>query len=363
MGETCEEHVKKNDPNIWSCKLINKFFNCHYHIIVALSPVHTRVLFDMLQEAYREKSNRKSLIGSENGQIDFIGLLSAPTTSMPVTSTIVEIETTFITDQSETTEIEHIIPAHNIQIDKVFPDINTASTLDMNTYEFTEQYSQFDNPTTSTPMIIENITTTTIEQIQITSCNITDSQKIINPIDQSNIMITSTPTEWSNDNYIIDSITTQNSIEETNNSPESIIINTMKAIDLPSSNIDMTIDDKKLYLSDRTITSSKQSSSPPDTTAISQTTHSLLLNKLCKKLFSPILPNTSAAPLSPSSKSSSNILLSRLGKHHSSSINTTTTSTVPSLLINQIPTLSVPLKRILLDDVLHQINNYIDDEH
>jgi len=346
MGLTCEEHVKKNDANIWSCKLINKFFNYHYYIIVALSPVHTRVLFDMLQEAYHAKSNRKSLIGSENGQIDFIGLLSTLTTSIPITST--SVENSFTTDQTETTETEHIIPAKNIQLDKIFPDTNIASTLDMNTYEFTEESSQFDNPTTaetditSTTMIIENITTTAIGQS--ISCNTTDGQEIINSIDQSNIMITSTPIEWSNDNNIIDSITTQNSIEDTNYSPESVIINTIKPID-----------DKKLD-------SSKQPS-PPDTTAISQTTHSLLLDKLCKKLFLPILPNASTTPLSPSSKSLSNLLSSRLGKHHSSSINTITTSTVPSLVINRIQTLSAPLKRLHLDDVLHQMNNYIDDEH
>jgi hypothetical protein len=382
MGPTCEEHVTKNDPDIWSCKLTSIFFNFYYYIILALSPVHTRVLFDMLQEAYRAKSRRKSLIASKNGQIDFIGLLSTRTTSMPITSTTVET-TTFTTDQNETTEIEHIIPAHAVQLDQIFSDSSTVSTLDMNTYEFTEPFFQYDNPTTSvtdiisTTMIIENIPTTAIEQLQTDFSNTINDQDLVNITEESNIMITSTPIHFSNDNNLIDDITTQNLIEETNHSTESVIINTMNPIDLTSSNLDIKMDednDDKSYSLDQTITNTSEQLSSIDTTTMSQTLHSQLIYKLCQQFFSHILPNASlssaaatALSLSSNSPSTNNhttdVFLSWLRNYLSSSTSTTTTSTVSPLIINDIQTLSIPLQRIDMDDVLHQMNNNIDNEH
>jgi len=366
MGPTCEEHVKKNEPSIWSCKLINKFFNSHDYIIVALLPVHTQLLFDMLQEAYHAKSNRKSLIDSENDQIDFIGLLSTPATSTPITSTTVP--PTFTPDQSETTETELIIQAHDIQLDKIFPDISTVSKLDINTYEVTEQSLQFDNPNTSdtnmitTTMIIETMTTTPTEQIQPDFFNNIDNHDLINISEQPNIMITSTPVQWSNDKNIIDDITTQNLIKETNNSTDSTVITTIKPIDSTSANIAITIDDDKFYSSDQTITSSMNTLKQPlstNTITTPQTIHSHLLSKLCNQDFSHILPTTSSS----SSNSSSNVFVSWLNKHLHSSTSTTTTSTVPSLIINKSQASSIPLQRIDMDDRLHQMSNNIYNEH
>ncbi|CAF4442920.1 unnamed protein product, partial [Adineta steineri] len=121
----------------------------HHLILVALSPVHTRILFNMLQEAYHERIKHKSLNSKDTDQIDFIDLLTttkpAPVISKPKTSTITTtttttttVETTFITPEIGTTE--YIIHAQDIQLEEIFSDITTISSLDMNTTEFTEQY-------------------------------------------------------------------------------------------------------------------------------------------------------------------------------------------------------------------------------
>ena len=51
-----------------------------------------------------------------------------PASTLPTT-----LESTAVTSQSETTEAEHIIRAEGIQLENIFPEITTASTLDMYT--------------------------------------------------------------------------------------------------------------------------------------------------------------------------------------------------------------------------------------
>ncbi|CAF2762346.1 unnamed protein product [Rotaria sp. Silwood2] len=369
MGPTCEEHVPKNEPNIWS----------------SLLPAHTRVLFDMLKEAYRIKAKQKSSSNSGNEQVDFIGLLnsneSTRTTSMPITST--PIESALITHQNELTETEHVIQAQNIQLEKIFPDMNTASTIEMNTYELTEKSFPFDYSTTfltnseidmpSTSMIIENMTTTGIEQIQSTSLNLIGNQEIINATEQLDTNITSTSIEWLNDNNtIIDDITTENLIEQTNNNTEFIDITTIEPIDYTSLDADITIDNyDAFYTSDQMIIESINTSELPSSThtaTMSQTTHSQFFYKLCRQLLAHLLPNASSSAVNTSTLSlashsssknnnTSDKLLSWIGKYLNPSKSISTPSTVPSLFINEIRVSSNPLQRIQMDDVLHQMNN------
>ncbi|CAF1554109.1 unnamed protein product [Rotaria sp. Silwood1] len=369
MGPTCEEHVSKTVPNIWS----------------SLLPAHTRILFDMLKEAYRAKPKQKSSINSGNDHIDFIGLLNANesirTTSIPMTST--SIEPNLITHQNELTSTEHVIQAKNIRLERIFPNMNIASTVEMNTYEFTEESFPYDYSTTfltnseiditSTPMIIDNMTTTEIEQIQPTSLNPIEDQDSINVTEQLDTIITSTSMDWLNNNYnIIDDITTENSFEQTKSFTEFIDITTIEPMDYTSSNADVTIDDYDAsYTSDQMITSSINTSELPSstqTTTIIPTTHSQFLYKLCRQILSHLLPNTSSStvtastlPLTSHSSSKSDHttdkFLSWISKYLSSSKSTSTSSTVPSLFINDIRTSSIPLQRIDMDDVLHHMNN------
>jgi hypothetical protein len=339
----------------------------------------------MLQEAYRVKTKGKSSISSENAQIDFIGLLTTNEPSLlstPTTSTIVE--TTFITDQNNTTETEYVIRAEDIQLEKIFADVTTtiADTSNMNTYQVTEQ-NEFNNQTTfssydetepiSSTIIVEN-TTTTIEQSQSVSLNVTEDQETANITEPL-----PTFAQWSSDKHTIDYTTTQISSKDTSNtiqSEEPTVMTTTKTIDF----IDISTDDDKFSSPDPTITSSmitSEQSSSTDTTTISPSAHSQLLYKLCQQLLSHILPNASsssaaaaAAALLIASNSSSNsntadALLSWLNQQLSSSTSTTTTATsaVPLLSISETRTSSIPLQRVDMNDLLRQMNDNLDSEH
>ncbi|CAF1124591.1 unnamed protein product [Rotaria sordida] len=372
MGPTCEEHVSKNIPNIWS----------------SLLPTHTRILFNMLKEAYRAKVKQRSSISSETEHIDFIGLLntneSTHTTSMPMTSTL--IESNFITHQNELTETEHVIQAQDIKLEKIFPDINTISTVEMNTEESlpfdysTTFLTNFEIDMTPTPMTIENMTTAEIEQIQSTSLNLIEDQETINATEQLDTIITSTSIQWLDDdnNNTTDDITTENLIEQIDNNTESIVITTTEPIDYTSSSVDITMDDYDASdTSDQMITSSINTSELPssiDTTTISQIAHSQLLYKLCRQILSHLLPNASSTAVTGSSLSLASDLssknnntpdkfLSWISKYLSSSKSISTSSTVPSLLINKIRIPSISLQRIDMDDALHKMNiNNINSE-
>jgi hypothetical protein len=267
----------------------------------------------MLQEAYRVKAKEKPILISKNGQIDFLDLLSTSTSSTTM-------ETVPTTEQNETTEKELIIQANDIQFEKIFPDQTTAST---------EQSSQFDDFTTNE--ILENITVISTEQIQSDYFDTTDNQEMID-------IQTSTSIPWSN--------------YDDDNSTESVIVTTTQPINLTSSN--------------ETYPPEQITTLPINTTI--ENAHSQLLYKICQQIFSHFLPNGSLSFNSSFvyHNNTINALLSWFNKHLNASktraATTTTTTTLPSFILNEIPS-SAPLQRINMDDVLHQIDNYNDDEN
>ncbi|CAF3364264.1 unnamed protein product [Rotaria sp. Silwood1] len=331
MGPLCEEHVPKDDPSVWS----------------SLIPVHTRVLFDILQEAYRVKAQGKSTITSSNGPIDFLDLLttngaSSSSSFLSDTTSSTIVKSNFITSSSEITQPENIIRAEDIQLEKIFPKISTASTNTMYKPNFIEMTSQifettepnnYSNETNITSSIvaftIENITTTvlpplqtvenmmtiSLEQNRSNSLNITEDQEFINMTQQFNTMITSTPFEWLNSSSNNDTITgfthelIQNSTEQNNNNMESnefIINTTSQIIDYTlfetSNYSSIQIDNNQFNISKQTISSTKQSLTTDKVNDINNNSQNQLLYKLCQQLLSHILPNVSS--LSSSSSSS-----------------------------------------------------------
>lgn len=277
----------------------------------------------MLQDAYNIKSKKELELGSDNGQIDFFDLL--PTLPPPLSTTTMMIpivDTTFTNEQIETTEIEHIIPANNIQMNKIFPDIDNISTVEMNT----EQYST--TPENDTNIIFENIT---IKASELTQSNINDHT---NYTEESNTIITSTSIQWLNESSTM-------SIKNKNESDSIKIIESMD-------------NDNNSYSS---LNISQQLTSM-NSSDLSKTEHIHLLYKLYENIITHILSNASTIntlplPLRPSS----NTLLSLFRKHLSSSTNPISTSTISSLIMHEKSTLPVPLKRIDMDDALHQNNN------
>jgi hypothetical protein len=300
----------------------------------------------MLQEAYHEKLKGKSSIDMNNGQIDFMSLLSTTEATLAMSMPMI-VKKTSITRQKE-----HIIQAQDIQLEKIFSNTTIASTLDISTNEFTEQ---FDNSTTflSDP---ENMPTTIIEQHPSTLINTTEDPEIVNITEQTNKFLTSTPIQWMDDANTIDDMTTQNLIEETNTNGESLVFTTTKTI-----NMIVDDDDDKSDSLDQIITS------PIDTSEHNATTNSqIAYSQLFYKFYQQILRNTplpSDSSFVNNNNNTADVLLSWLRKHFSSLTTTIETPTVPSLLINDIRTSSIPLQRIDMDDVLHQMNNNIDNEH
>ncbi|CAF1234878.1 unnamed protein product [Rotaria sordida] len=326
MGPLCEEHVPKDDPSVWS----------------SLIPVHTRVLFDILQEAYRVKVHGKSAMNSNNDHIDFVSLLTTNGASSSDTTSSTILKSNLITYPSETTEREHVIRAEDIQLEKIFPKISKASTTNMYKQDFIETTSQifettepniynnetnFETNMTSSMMIstienitttilpsletIENMTTISLEQNQTNSLNITEDQEFINITQQFNTMITSTPFEWSSSNSDNDKITgfthdlIQNSTEQNNNNTESneFIINTTtpQTIDYTlfetSNYLSTQSDNNQFNTSEQIISSTNQpliSDKLNDRINNSQDAENQLLYKLCQQLLSHILPNVSS---------------------------------------------------------------------
>ena len=72
-------------------------------VLVALNPAHTRALFEMFQQAYRDKAHGRSFLTSNSDKIDFLGLLTTVETSSSSKATTLEPTT-----QSENTYLETI---------------------------------------------------------------------------------------------------------------------------------------------------------------------------------------------------------------------------------------------------------------
>ena len=382
MGPKCEEHASKTNHSIWSCKQIMSTFSFssfifHYFIIIALLPAHTRILFDMLKEAYRTKIKEKSFIGSNNGQIDFNSLLTT-VEAFSTTSTPREIAS--ITLQGETTEKEYVIPAQDVQLEKIFPDKNTLSSFEINTYESTKQSFAFSTPATiitypernmtSTNLMKENTTNKGIEPV---SFNMIEGLKTENNVKELNTAINSTPVQWFDDNRTIDNKTAK-IFNDSNN--EFVAVTTTKSNDLSSTNVDMTLDNYRT--TDGIISSSMKAfeqTTSISTTTMSQKAHSQLLYRLCQQIVAYILPDTSSMPSActqaslslvsdslSKNKHASDTLVFWLSKYFKSSTSTSTPSTLPSLIINKIQTLSMPLRRVNIEDALHQTENNTSDK-
>ncbi|CAF3217328.1 unnamed protein product [Rotaria socialis] len=343
MGSTCEQHVPKHTRNIWS----------------SLIPSHTRVLFNMLKDAYFSKIKQKSTISSETDQIDFIGLLakndSVDSTSIPTTE-----EIDFTTEQNQLIESEHVIPANEIQLEKIFPNLNTRSKSNMNTNE----NFPFHNPTkfvidmTSTPIIENHLVTTEIEQIQTTNENFLQ-ETTTSPI------ISSTSILSLNDSITADDLTTENVFEQTNNTTEPIYMTTTATID-STVNIYNTMDDN-----DSSIINTSEPPSTTRTTTISQNAHSQLLYNLCRKILSQLSPNASSSAVaaeinktllsysSPINNDTADKLAHLLNQYLTSSTTTTTSipSTVAPIIINGMRPSPMILRRIEMDDALDNMNN------
>ena len=106
-----------------SFEYLQLVFIIHPLVFTALIPVHTRVLFDILQEAYRVKTNDRSKLRSNPARADFPNLAttsSNPTPSSPKTTTK-KVKSHPITHPSETTETEHVTQADGIQQENIFP--------------------------------------------------------------------------------------------------------------------------------------------------------------------------------------------------------------------------------------------------
>lgn len=267
-------------------------------------PAHTQILFNMLQDAYRVKAKERIMPAPRNGQIDFLALLaaftSATTSRIEIVNSTNRIETTTIA----TTQGNLIIPAQDIQLEKLFPQAR-------------KRKSQSENFTTEG--ISENLTTQTPFDYSYTTED-----------EQSTDILTSTIT------LSVDDDNSTMIMDETTNSTDSI-------------------------------DTSEITSSPFPTTV--PTNHSHLLHKLCQRILSHIVPNisssiNSSSILSNTANETLNALLSWLTNYHNSTKHsmTTSTTTLPSFVVEDISSSSESLQRIDLDDISHQMENYTDDE-
>ena len=92
---------------------------------LALIPVHTRALFDILQETYRSKSRDESIINPNNNRMNFMNLFTNNDKISTDTTSSIEFEsTTSEVPLHETTNVENIIPAENIQLEKILFDLD-----------------------------------------------------------------------------------------------------------------------------------------------------------------------------------------------------------------------------------------------
>ncbi|UJR27514.1 hypothetical protein I4U23_008798 [Adineta vaga] len=363
MGPLCEEHVSKKDPFVWS----------------SLIPVHTRVLFDILQEAYRAKAHGRSANNPYYDPLDFSRLSFTHSKSpSSVTTLSTTIESTSVNPQSQTTEYEHIIQAEHIQLEKIFPDVSTVSTSNMYTENLSTQIlqttqrddfnnetisstsyetqtmhssmalSEEDISTTSLPLTtitttIENMSTISLELNETISLNITENQEFLNTTEQSEIMVINSTyfdqSSYNSDNSTIMYTTdiTDNSTEQTNTintETEVFIMNTTPQF---TSNISLEIGNYSLDQNDTNVFNTTEQTTASTMVTTDQSSHSQLLYKLCQQLLSHILPNISSttaveaalsltAELPSTGNNSANALLSWIQEKFSTSSPTSATT-------------------------------------
>lgn len=278
-------------------------------------PVHTQILFNMLQDAYRVKAKGRIMPAPRNGQIDFLALLAAFTSA-----TTPRIEIVNSMNQIKTTQSNLIIPANNIQLEKLFPKAK-------------KQNFQSENFTTMEMM--ENITITSTAQTPFDYSDTIEEEELTDVPTSTSAMLF----DEENSTIAID-----DPMNETISSTESNLSTVVQSMD-----------------------TSEMNSSPSLTTV--PTNQSQLLNKLCQRILSHIVPNVSSSInsssiLSNTANETLNALLSWLNNYLNSTKHTMTTTptTLASLVTEEIPSSSEPLQRIDMDDIFHQMDNYADDE-
>ncbi|CAF1013184.1 unnamed protein product [Adineta ricciae] len=384
MGPLCEEHVPKKNPSIWS----------------SLIPVHTRVLFDILQDAYRAKAHGRSTINSHNDFINFSEFLSTDDrTFIPITTSPTSTGLTSLNPPSDTTENEHTIQATNIQLQNIFPAVSTTSISSMITQTLSTQENISNNEyisstsyetdtidsstilaeeltsiTSSSATTMENLTTISFEANETMSSNIAEPQEFANTTEQS-VVMQDNSTYLDQSSYNSEKNTTSFTSEVVFNSTEQIIIFTvneneesipnttpqiMGKISFQTSNYSSNDNDTDLFnTTEQTIASTMGTADQSYTT--DQSSHSQLLYKLCQQLLSHILPNISSttaveAALSltaelPSTKNNTaETLLTWIQQKFSSTTTTTTTTTTISTTTTattEIPSSSLSLSALL----------------
>lgn len=327
----------------------------------------------MLKEAYRAKSKQQSSSINHIDEIDFVGLLSnrnlISTTSIPMTTTPADTE--FTTQRRELSESEHIIPAHRIQLEKIFPSVTTESISYDHKSQREGSSSISDNLTTLVPNVEVDMTSTSIAEENMETTDIEEFQTTTPNIDYE--IEASTNILMSTNVQSLYQTSTINNLAAHNYMTESIITSTVNPMDY--SNTDNTLIDYDAFdSSDPIITSTvptRELTSSIETTTVSQNAQSRLLYTLCRQLLSHILPTTASPipnttdsniPSLSSTTSISNITADKLIYWLSKYLNSTTTistptSTVPVSFMGEIRTSSIPLKRIEMDDALDDVNN------
>lgn len=397
---------------------VHRCISVYDRFSLALIPVHTRVLFDILQDAYRAKTHGRSPVNSNNDFINFSEFLPTDDRSfIPLTTSPTSTKLTSSNAPSDTTENEDIIQATGIQLENRFPTGSTVSTSSMTTetlstqentsnnesitstsYEtdiinssttFAEELTSITSSSATTTM--ENLTTIFFEANETTPSNITAEQEFTNTTEQSDL-IQNNSTYLDQSSYNSDNNTTSFTPEIVFNSTEQIIISTaneteepivdttpqiMGKISFQASNYSLVDNDTDLFnTTEQTIAQTMVTIDQSYTT--DQSSHNQLLYKLCQQLLSHILPNISStsaveAALSltaelPSTKNNTaETLLTWIQQKFSSTTTTTTTTSTTTTGIPSSSTLltngrKLSLQRVDIDDVLYQINDNTDDD-
>ncbi|CAF0785630.1 unnamed protein product [Adineta ricciae] len=322
MGSICSEIVPRNQSNLWS----------------SLLPVHTQILFDILQESYNAKLKDKP-----SSEIDFTDLVTTSTLN-----NLPDVSTTTI--RTELEETEFVINAEEIDLKKIFSDVTTIPTTPIYT---DEEVDYSDNSTVFYTTTVENITSTSIGQTDQTLSDTTESASL-----------PTTSHETSTD------IDTNDSTEAVTTSSD-IDPSTVTESDNPTTTI--FADTTQSYPLDPTSITPSVQSEHVNTTSNVRTASNRLLRKLCRRILSQIFPSAPSVddvetglslPLDSLSANNNNTFLYWIQKHLNISTNPVQTSTSVPLAIDNLDRPSAPLQRIDIDDVLHQMNSIHQDfEH
>ena len=380
------------------------------------------MLLDFLQEAYRAKAQPKSTGLSTDSSVSHIVL---PTSTIPTTistSTIaieveVEEEATAPSFVRDTTEPEHVIRAENIQLEKIFPEISTASTSITETTETTPfvttttviaSTSTIESNETTATSNVPSTTTTIVTSTETTVLSTTVTEEDSTTTESTTTLESTTVTEMNT----TESVTTTAMMNNVTNATdfERLITNvTASLTDEPSTTFESTTAVTSTETESTQTTSAEMSTSTSILTTespvpVEDLLHALnkseslrnrLLYKLCRQLLSQMFPNatlssvnstesvmTLASNSSLMMNQTANALLSWIQEQLNSTSSTpltTTTTSIPTstttIIETSTPVVPSPLvqgrklesasslQRIDMDEALGWANDPIDGEH